>query len=312
VIDALNSVDIAKHSPGVNRPSKEQVRAFIQTLEQISTCTILYAESEGEEGNDLVSGIASLGSSKFRLAVAWLSAKLMAGRSPEGESNPNFGIQAFFNSMYTGGASVANTALGAAGSVLEHGGDVADFTEAVTGCSAEIEKRALVLVKLFVNMYHVLVSADEKTIKKTSQVLSAVKLSALSAEEQDNIDEANELLKQKQSPSFGANPAVAEETDEERVARVAGEQLLAPASASSAATQGYSYREGAASALGSVSSWTIAKKDAVSATLQTFWAAIVDMFTSLPNTLLNLAKKGAGGSVINLFGDLAQKLLERI
>jgi hypothetical protein len=36
------------------------------------------------------------------------------------------------------------------------------------------------------------------------------------------------------------------------------------------------------------------------------------MFTSLPNTLLNLAKKGAGGSVINLFGDLAQKLLERI
>ena len=311
VIGALRAVQSNGQDVRGNRPSDAQVGAFIQALEQISTCTILYCEREGGEGGqgglpDLLGGLASLGSSKCRLAVAWLSAKLMAGRSsPDGGSgsiNPidpssAFGMD-FFNNVFSGGARLANSALGAAGTVLERGGDIADFTEAVTGCSAEIEKRVLVFVKLFVNMYHVLVSDNAETIKTTSTLLSAVKFSALSAEEQETIAEADELLKAKQA-SFGVDAALdpnaflpvtprdvatipTEQVEKGRVARAAD--------------------------------YAKSKADAAGAYIASIWRMIVEFFVAIPGHLLALAKKGAGngGSVTNLFGDLAQLLLEKI
>ena len=321
VIDALRAVQSNGQNVRGNRPSDAQVGAFIQALEQISTCTILYAESEGGEGGqggvlDLLGGLASLGSSKCRLAVAWLSAKLMAGRSsPDGGSgsidpiDPSsaFGIN-FFKGLAAGGASLANSALGAAGMVVEHGGDIADFTEAVTGCSAEIEKRALVFVKLFVNMYHVLVSDDVETIKTTSTFLSAVKLSALSAEEQATITDANTLLKAKQA-SFGADasPSASPDPNDPNDASdpTATPQTVPTSTHPSIPEQGRF--------VGAVD-FAKSKAGAAGAYIASIWKMLVEFFVAIPGHLLALAKKGAGngGSVTNLFGDLAQLLLEKI
>lgn len=311
VIGALSVVQSNVQDVRGNRPSDAQVGAFIQALEQISTCTILYCEREGGEGGqgglpDLLGGLASLGSSKCRLAVAWLSAKLMAGRSsPDGGSgsiNPidpssAFGMD-FFNNVFSGGARLANSALGAAGTVLEHGGDIADFTEAVTGCSAEIEKRVLVFVKLFVNMYHVLVSDNAETIKTTSTLLSAVKLSALSAEEQETIAEADELLKAKQA-SFGVDAGL----DPNPTTHVAPRDV--------ATTPTEQVEKGR---VARAADYAKSKADAAGAYIASIWKMIVEFFVAIPGHLLALAKKGAGngGSVTNLFGDLAQLLLEKI
>lgn len=315
VIGALRAVQ-STHQQDVrgNRPSDAQVGAFIQALEQISKCTILYCEREGGEGGqgglpDLLGGLASLGSSKCRLAVAWLSAKLMAGRSsPDGDSgsidpiDPSsaFGMD-FLNNVFSGGARLANSALGAAGTVLEHGGDIADFTEAVTGCSAEIEKRVLVFVKLFVNMYHVLVSDNAETIKTTSTLLSAVKLSALSAEEQETIAEADALLKAKQA-SFGGNAS----PDQNDASNPTATPQTVPTSTPLAIPgQGRIAR---------AADYAKSKADAAGAYIASIWKMIVEFFVAIPGYLLALAKKGAGngGSVTNLLGDLAQLLLDKI
>ena len=307
VIDALRAVQSNGQDVRGNRPSDAQVGAFIQALEQISTCTILYCESEGGEGGqggvlDLLGGLAALGSSKCRLAVAWLSAMLVKPvPSPAGDSGSTdpidpssaFGMD-FFRGLAAGGARLANSALGAGGTVLEHAGDIADFTEAVTGCSAEIEKRALVFVKLFVNLYHVLVSDDVKTIKTTSTFLSAVKLSALSAEEQATITDANTLLKAKQTGFGGdfqtpldpsATPPVTPPTEQVEKGLVARAADFAKSKAGEAGVF-----------------------------IASIWKMIVEFFVAIPGHLLALARKGAGngGSVTNLFGDLAQLLLEKI
>ena len=307
VIGALRVVQSNVQDVGGNRPSDAQVGAFIQALEHISTCTILYCEREGGEGGqgglpDLLGGLASLGSSRCRLAVAWLSAKLVKPvASPAGDSGSTdptalssaFGID-FLKGIAAGGARLANSALGAGGTVLEYAGDIADFTEAVTGCSAEIEKRALVFVKLFVNLYHVLVSDNVETIKTTSTFLSAVKLSALSAEEQATIAEANGLLKARQA-GFGMMDSVDQALDQ---------NATLPATPATPLN-------------GDVEQGRVAAKSragAAGAYIASIWRMIVEFFVAIPGHLLALAKKGAGngGSVTNLFGDLAQLLLEKI